>query len=90
MREFHQLHHHQKFHDQLCREALKATGRSMGIGYAFALERFRACDIDVTISFWGYVNSVSPGQFSGVSYCLGCRKFNLESQPGQQAPIKPL
>ena len=86
MREFHQLHQHQKFHDQLCREALKSTGRTMGIGYAVALERFRSCDIDVTVSFWGYVNSVAPGKYSGVSYCLGCRKFSFDSQPGQPAP----
>lgn len=69
---------HQHAHDKLVRQAIKAVGLNLQLTYQDSLRLFRDGDVPVTFHFWEEINATHPGFFVGVSYCMGCRKFNLE------------
>lgn len=73
------MERHQHAQDKLARSCIKSAGKSLGLSYSESLTAFRACEIPITEAFWFEVNVLQPGLWVGVSYCLGCRKFNLEA-----------
>lgn len=70
---------HQHAHDKLCRQAIKFAARELAVSYSDGLTSFRFCELPVTRLFWRFIEARHPGAFVGVSYCMGCRKFNLEA-----------
>ncbi len=72
------LHVHQVEHHKTVIRVLSSIARDTDLPLPLVRSDFIEGDLDATILFWERLNDLHPGRYRHVSWCHGCRKFNLE------------
>jgi len=72
------LHEHQAEHHRIVTDVLRYIAKEAGLPYPFVREDFISGEPELTGIVWDILHLNYPGRFVGVSWCYGCRRFNLD------------
>jgi len=72
------IHEHYREHHKAAIGVLSAIARDTEIPFALVRGDFIEGEPEITALFWQRLHGLHPGRFTGVTWCEGCRMFQLE------------